>query len=84
MALLAQGGAPGGEQSIIDRAVGSVTQGAILRHRRVLPQERTAFLLVTAQAVVVERYLVQRAFPQATVGIMTVVTAGFALGNRVA
>jgi hypothetical protein len=54
MALLAQGGSPGGQQGFIDRTMGSVTQGAVLCRWRVFPQERAAFVGVAAETVIVD------------------------------
>ena len=54
MALLAKGGTTGAEQPRMDRTVSAVAQGAIFCDRGMLPQERAAFLLMTAQAIVVQ------------------------------
>ena len=53
MALLAKGWAPGIQQWLIDRAMGSMTQSAILRCWRVLPQDGPALVLVAAETVIV-------------------------------
>ena len=54
MALLAKGGTTCAKQTRMDRTVGAVTQGAIFCDRGVLPQERSALFLVTAQAIVIQ------------------------------
>ena len=84
MALLAQGWAASGEQSVMHRAVRTVAEAAILCHRRVLPEERSALLLVTLEAIVVDRGLVQAGVSEAAMGIVAVAAGGFTLGNGVA
>ena len=54
VALLTKDGAPSAEQTRVDRAVGTVTQGAIVCDWGMLPQKRSAFLLMAAQAIVVQ------------------------------
>ena len=82
--LLAKGRPPGCQQAVIDRAVGSVTQCAVLRHRWMFPQEGTAFFLVAAETIVIQRDLVQGGITQATMRIVAVNAVGFALGDWVA
>jgi hypothetical protein len=64
--------------------VRAVTQGAVFRHWGVLPQKRAAFLLVTAETVVIECNLVQVRVTQPTVGIVAIGAGGHTLGDGVA
>jgi hypothetical protein len=84
VALLAEGWPPGRQQTRIDRAVGSVTQGAVLRRWRVFPQKGTALVLVAAETIVVEGGLVKGRVAQTSVRVMAVPAGGFALGYGVA
>ena len=61
-----------------------MAQGAVLRGRRVLPQKRTAFVLVAAEAIVVECGLVQVRVTQTAVRVMAVGAASFALSDGMA
>ena len=79
MALLAQGRATRSQQGFVDRTMWPVTQGAIFSRRGVLPQERTSFIRVAAEAVVVERHLFKGRITQAAVGVVAVGATGFAL-----
>ena len=81
--LLTQRRPPGRQQALMNRAMWPVAKAAVLGSRRVLPQEGTAFFLVAAKAVVVQRHLVQSAFTEAAVGIMAIHAGGFAFSNRV-
>lgn len=56
-----------------------MTQRTVLGHRRMLPKERPAKLLVTIEAVIVEGHLAQGAVAETAVGIVAVAAGGFAL-----
>ena len=55
MALLAQPRARDLQHGIVDRAMGVMAVQAVLAHRRVFPQERSALLGVTLVTGVVDR-----------------------------
>ena len=82
--LLAQGGAAGREQALVDCAVGAVAEAAVLGRRRVLPQERSALFLVALLAAVIDGGLVQAGVPEAAMGIVAVAAGGLALGYGMA
>ena len=54
VALLAQGWPSDIQQPGVDGTVRPVTRGAVLGRRRMFPQERAAFVLMTAVAIIVD------------------------------
>ena len=72
MALLAQPGGPADQQVRVVRTVRRVAVGAIVLYRRMLPQERPAFLCVAVIALFIDRVTLQVAGSGRTVWLVAV------------
>ena len=82
VALEAQPRARHFQRELVDRAMRIVTVQAILAHRRMLEQERSALFGVAGVAIVVDRILPQQSLGGAAVRIMTIRAHDLALAHR--
>lgn len=60
-----------------------MTQSAILNHRIVFPQERTAFFRMAGITIVVYRVLLQTGWPHSAMGVVAVAANQLVLADRV-
>ena len=70
------------QRVFIRRAMGIVAVQTVLAHRRVLEQERSAFLRMALVAIVVDRVLAQQRFGEAAMRVMTVRAGDLAFAQR--
>ena len=82
VALEAQPRARHFQRVLVDRAMRIVTVQAILAHRRMLEQERSALFGVAGVAIVVDRILPDERLGGAAVRIMTIRAHDLALADR--
>ena len=78
VALLAEEGPRGHQQLVLVGPVRCVAVGAVLAHRRMLPQERTALLGMAGEAELIDRLGTEHRLARRTMRVVTVVAGHFA------